>query len=174
MKLKKEYIEKYLADFHYELTREQLEQEWKFDKHPYYREKDCWCFHAKDGSWIEVSNCDIYEAFDVIDGELVLLRLQSEDKCDFQSSWSNGEMKPITELYRIVEGSLKDDSNMIMRYVKRIIDRFGEDKSMNIDWNETEKGVREILNKYNHRPAKIATLDDDLDSPWSKHILDND
>jgi uncharacterized protein YqkB len=70
-------------------------------------------------------------------------------------------MKPITELYRIVEGALKDDSNMIMRYVKRLIDRFAEDKSMNIDWNETEKGVREILNEYNHRPAKIATLDNE-------------
>ena len=66
----------------------------------------------------------------------------------------------ITELYRIVEGALKDDSNMIMRYAKRLIDRFAEDKTVNIDWNETEKGVREILNKYSHRPAKIATLDD--------------
>lgn len=129
-------------------------------------------------------------------------------------------MKPITELYRIVEGSLKDDSNMIMRYIKRLIDRFAEDKSMDIDWNETEKGVQEILNKYNHRPAKIAalddnkyychfneaeinpkecetcgardccehnlekmedkerhinitSLDDDLGSPWRKHILDD-
>ena len=82
-------------------------------------------------------------------------------------------MEPITEVYRIVEGSLKDDSNMIMRYVKRLIDRFAEDKSMNIDWNETEKGVCEILNKYNHRPDRIATLDDDLGSPWRKHILDN-
>lgn len=166
MKLKEEYIKKYLSDFHYELTREQLEQEWKFDKHPYYCEKDCWCLHAKDGSWIEVSNRDIFDAFDVVDIELTINRVKSkiDIDCDFESSCSKGEMKPITELYRIVEGSLKDDSNMIMRYVKRLTDRFAEDKSTDIDWNETEKGVREILNKYNHRPAKIATLDDDLGS----------
>ena len=165
MKLKEEYIKKYLSDFHYELTREQLEQEWSFDKNPYYSEKDCWCFHAKDGSWLEVRNSDMFDAFDVIDSELVLLK--NEKECDFKSSWGNTKMKPITEIYRIAEGALKNDSNMIMRYSKRLINRFLEDKSMDIDWNKTEKGVIEILNNYNNSftlvPDKIATLDDNME-----------
>lgn len=78
MKLTEKYIKKYLANFHYELTREQLEQDWEFDKDPYYKEKDCWKFHAEDGCWLEVANCDIFEAFDVADHELVAKRLKAE------------------------------------------------------------------------------------------------
>ena len=63
MKLKENYIVKYLTSFRYELSREQLEQEWEFDTVPYYREKDCWCFHAEDGSWLEVPNLDLVKAF---------------------------------------------------------------------------------------------------------------
>lgn len=95
MKLKEKYIEKCLSDFHYELTREQLEKDWRFDKHPYYREKDCWCFHAEDGSWLEVDNCDIFEAFDVSDTELVLNKLNSESGCDFKSSWDEKTLDQI-------------------------------------------------------------------------------
>lgn len=78
MKLTEKYIKKYLADFHYELTREQLERDWEFDKDPYYKEKDCWKFHAEDGCWLEVANCDIFEAFDIADHELVAKRLKVE------------------------------------------------------------------------------------------------
>lgn len=81
MKLKKEYIEKYLADFHYELTREQLEQEWFLDEKPYYKEKDCWCFHAKDGSWLEVDNNDVMDAFEANDFAFDVSQL---NKCLFR------------------------------------------------------------------------------------------
>ena len=64
MKLTEKFIKKYLDDFHYELTREQLEQEWHFDKEPYYQEKDCWRLRAKDGCWLEVTNDDLSEAFE--------------------------------------------------------------------------------------------------------------
>lgn len=64
MKLTEKYIEKYLADFHYELTREQLEQDWVLDDKPYYKAKDCFCFHAADKCWLEVSRTEIAEAFE--------------------------------------------------------------------------------------------------------------
>lgn len=97
MKLTEKYIKKYLADFHYELTREQLEQEWEFDKHPYYCEKECWCLHAKDGSWLEVSNHDIFDAFDVSDVELVINEVKSkiDIDCDFKSSWDEKSLAQI-------------------------------------------------------------------------------
>lgn len=91
MKLTEKFIKKYLDDFHYELTREQLEQEWHFDKEPYYKEKDCWCLHAEDGSWLEVANDDLSEAFG---GNCVFestcgskkLSLEEIGKLDYQES----------------------------------------------------------------------------------------
>jgi hypothetical protein len=79
-------------------------------------------------------------------------------------------MKPITQLYRIVEGSLKDDISMVMRYAKRLM----RNNSMDIDWDETEKGVQEILNAYNNRPANIATLDNDNSITITSTILKSD
>lgn len=79
-------------------------------------------------------------------------------------------MKPITQLYRIVEGSLKDDISMVMRYAKRLM----RNNSMDIDWDETEKGVQEILNAYNNRPANIATLDNDNSIIITSTILKSD
>jgi hypothetical protein len=87
MKLTEKYIKKYLADFHYELTREQLEQDWEFDKDPYYKEKDCWKLHSEDRCWLEVANCDIFKAFDIADHKLVAKRLKAE----------SGELKKIGE-----------------------------------------------------------------------------
>lgn len=97
MKLKEKYIEKYLSDFHYELTREQLEQEWEFDERPYYCEKDCWCFHAKDGSWLEVSNRDIFDAFDVSDVEstINIVKCKIDIGCDFKSSCEDKSLEKI-------------------------------------------------------------------------------
>lgn len=63
MKLTNEFIEKFLADFHYELTREQLEQDWVFDKKPFYKEKNAWCFRAPDKCWIEIDANDVESAF---------------------------------------------------------------------------------------------------------------
>ena len=71
MKLKQEYIEKYLNDFHYELTREQLEQDWVLDDNPYYKEKDCFCFHSPDRCWIEVGRTEISKAFEDSDDFII-------------------------------------------------------------------------------------------------------
>lgn len=79
-------------------------------------------------------------------------------------------MKPITQLYRIVEGALKDDISMVMRYAKRLM----RNNSMDIDWDETEKGIHEILNAYNNRPANIATLDNDNSITITSTILKSD
>lgn len=79
-------------------------------------------------------------------------------------------MKPITELYRIVEGALKDDISMVMRYAKRLM----RNNSMNIDWDNTEKGIQEVLNAYNNRPAKIATLNNDNSITITSTILKSD
>ena len=79
-------------------------------------------------------------------------------------------MKPITELYRIAEGALKDDISMVMRYAKRLM----RNNPMDIDWDNTEKGVQEILNAYNNRPAKIATLDNDNSITITSTILKSD
>ena len=79
-------------------------------------------------------------------------------------------MKPITQLYRIVEGALKDDISMVMRYAKRLM----RNNSMEIDWHETEKGVKEILNEYNNHPAKIATLDNNNSITITSTILKSD
>lgn len=131
MKLKKEYIEKYLADFHYELTREQLEQDWRFDKRPYYKEKDCWCFHAEDGSWLEVDNCDIFEAFDVSDAELVKKRLKSEDGCDFKSSWGDKSLEEIgKEDYQESSycAGVEHEKKVAIEACKKVIDKFYDSK----------------------------------------------
>lgn len=79
-------------------------------------------------------------------------------------------MKPITQLYRIVEGALKDDISMVMRYAKRLM----RNNSMDIDWDETEKGIQEILNAYNNRPANIAALDNDNSITITSTILKSD
>ena len=79
-------------------------------------------------------------------------------------------MEPVIELYRIVEGALKDDISMVMRYAKRLI----RNNSMDIDWNNTEKGIQEILNAYNNRPANIATLDNDNSITITSTILKSD
>jgi hypothetical protein len=79
-------------------------------------------------------------------------------------------MKPITQLYRIVEGALKDDISMVMRYAKRLM----RNNSMDIDWDETEKGIQEILNAHNNRPANIATLDNDNSITIISTILKSD
>lgn len=76
-------------------------------------------------------------------------------------------MEKITELYRIVEGALKDDISMVMRYTKRLM----RNNSMDVDWDKTEKGIQEILNAYNNRPAKIATLDNDSSITITSTIL---
>ena len=125
MKLKEKYIKKYLSDFHYELTREQLEQEWEFDRSPYYREKDCWCFHSKDGSWLEVDSCDIFEAFDVSDTELILNKLNSENGCDFKSSWDEKSLAQIgREDYEESEyyAGVKHEKKMAIDAFKKVID----------------------------------------------------
>ena len=77
MKLKQEYIEKYLNDFHYELTREQLEQDWVLDDNPYYKEKDCFCFHSPDRCWIEVGRTEISKAFE--DSDYFIIQNLSKD-----------------------------------------------------------------------------------------------
>ena len=127
MKLKKEYVEKYLADFHYELTREQLEQDWRFDKEPYYREKDCWCFHAEDGSWLEVGNCDIFDAFDISKGELVVNMLNSENGGDFKSSLDDKSLEEIgKEDYK--EGGynagVEHEKKVAIEACKKVIEAF--------------------------------------------------
>lgn len=64
MKLREEFIQKCLADFHYELTREQMEQDWFLDKkNPYYREKDCYIFRTADNCWMEIATKDLDSAF---------------------------------------------------------------------------------------------------------------
>ena len=63
MKLTDKYIDKYLADFRYELTCDQLKQDWILDENPYYKEKNCWKFHAEDGCWLEVADSDVDKAF---------------------------------------------------------------------------------------------------------------
>ena len=64
MKLREEFIQKCLADFHYELTREQMEQDWFLDKkNPYYKEKDCYIFRTADKCWMEIATKDLDSAF---------------------------------------------------------------------------------------------------------------
>lgn len=64
MKLREEFIQKCLADFHYELTREQMEQDWFLDKkNPYYKEKDCYIFRTADNCWMEIATKDLDSAF---------------------------------------------------------------------------------------------------------------
>ena len=88
MKLREKYVEKYLANFHYELTRDQLEQEWLMDKKPYNKAKDCWNFHSENGCWLEVPDREIDKAFkdsDDLDVEHMVKLMHSD--CDFKSAW---------------------------------------------------------------------------------------
>jgi len=131
MKLKKEYVEKYLADFHYELTREQLEQEWLLDKKPYYKEKDCWCFHAKDGSWLEVANSDVLDAFEGTYTVPDVSNLNIDGGCDFQSSWCE---QPLEEIGRedYKESSyyagVEHEKKVAIDACKKVIDKFYDSK----------------------------------------------
>ena len=64
MKLREEFIQKCLADFHYELTREQMEQDWFLDKkNPYYKEKDCYIFRTANNCRMEIATKDLDSAF---------------------------------------------------------------------------------------------------------------
>ena len=131
MELKKEYIEKYLADFHYELTREQLEQEWFLDKKPYYKEKDCWCFHAKDGSWLEVANGDVLDAFEGIDTVLDVSNLNIDGVCDFQSSWGEQSLEEIgREDYKESSyfAGVEHEKKVAIDACKKVIDKFYDSK----------------------------------------------
>ncbi len=128
MKLKKEYVEKYLADFHYELTREQLEQEWLLDKKPYYKEKDCWCFHAKDGSWLEVDSADVMDAFE---DSASFTPLMAADNCDFQSSWPEQSLEEIgREDYKESSycAGVEHEKKVAIEACKKVIDAFYESK----------------------------------------------
>ena len=121
MKLTEKYINKYLADFHYELTREQLDQDWEFDKDPYYKEKDCWKFHAKDGCWLEVANCDIFEALDVAEHELVAKRLKAE----------SGNLKEIGEEDYKESGfyaGVEHEKKVAIAACQKVIDTFYESR----------------------------------------------
>lgn len=125
MRLKEKYIEKCLSDFHYELTREQLEQEWEFDKHPYYCEKECWCLHAKDGSWLEVSN--IFDAFYANDvGPIVdIVKSKIDINCDFESSCGDKSLEKIgREDYEESEyyAGVKHEKKMAIDAFKKVID----------------------------------------------------
>jgi hypothetical protein len=129
MKLKEKYIKKCLSNFHYELTREQLEQEWEFDKHPYYCEKECWCLHAKDGSWIEVSNRDIFDAFDVSDVESVISMVKSkiDIDCDLKSSWNEKSLEQIgREDYEESEyyAGVQHEKKVAIEACQKVIDKF--------------------------------------------------
>lgn len=129
MKLKKEYVEKYLADFHYELTREQLEQEWLLDKKPYYKEKDCWCFHAKDGSWLEVDSADVMDAFE--DSASFDPSMFSGCGCDFQSSWGEQSLEEIgREDYKESSycAGVEHEKKVAIEACKKVIDTFYESK----------------------------------------------
>jgi hypothetical protein len=56
MKLTDEIIKTFLDDFKYELTKEQLEQEWFVDtEKPYTLIKDCINLRSKDNCWLELS-----------------------------------------------------------------------------------------------------------------------
>ena len=117
MKLTEKYINKYLAYFH----REQLEQDWEFDKDPYYKEKDCWKFHAEDGCWLEVANCDIFEAFDVADHELVAKRLKAE----------SGDLKEIGEEDYKESGfyaGVEHEKKVAIAACQKVIDTFYESR----------------------------------------------
>lgn len=130
MKLTEKYIKKYLNDFKYELTREQLEQEWLFDKKPYYKEKDCWCFHAEDGSWLEVPNCDIFDAFVDFDYDVVANRLKAES-CDFQSSWKDKSLEEIgREDYKESSfcAGVEHEKKVAIEAFQKVIDKFHESK----------------------------------------------
>ena len=124
-----------------------------------------WCeFYKQEVSEQTCCFCSVYCSKRKCDETKAINKIHSVDDIkpeDEAEEVIECEMEPITELYRIVEGALKDNSNMIMRYVKRLIDRFAEDKSMDIDWDKTEKGIQEILNAYNNRSANIATLDEE-------------
>lgn len=128
MKLKKEYIEKYLADFHYELTREQLEQDWLLDKKPYYKEKDCWCFHAKDGSWIEVDSRDVMDAFE---DSASFDPLMMAEGCDFQSAWNDKSLEEIEkEDYKESSycAGVEHEKKVAIEACKKVIDKFYDSK----------------------------------------------
>lgn len=129
MKLKEEYIKNYLNDFHYELTREQLEQDWRFDRKPYYKEKDCWCFHSQDGNWLEVANCDIFNAFDVSSAELAINKLNSKDGCDFWSTWPTTKKSPERVGKEDYEQSgyyagVKHEKEVAISAFQKVIDKF--------------------------------------------------
>lgn len=132
MKLKEKYIELYLADFHYELTREQLEQEWRFDSPSYYEEKDCWRLRAKDGCWLEVSNRDIYDAFeDFNDIEWLIVSLKNGCGCNPESSMGN---KPLEEIgkedYEKSEyyAGVEHEKKVAIEACKKVIDKFYDSK----------------------------------------------
>jgi hypothetical protein len=124
MKLTEKYIKKYLANFHYELTREQLEQDWEFDKDPYYKEKDCWCFHAKDGSWLEIDNRDIKDAFKDVTSPLPLTMTPN---CDFQSSWKEKSLEKIgKEDYKESSycAGVEHEKKVAIEACQKVIDKF--------------------------------------------------
>lgn len=136
MKLTKEFIDKYLNDFHYELTREQLEQEWRLDKKPYYKEKDCFTFHAKDGCWLEVSRTDMPKAFEPCD-ELAMINLnkdllESLTSGNFESSWN--ETKTLEEIGKedFKESSfyagMEHEKKVAIAACQKVIDSFYESK----------------------------------------------
>ena len=129
MKLKKEYVEKYLADFHYELTRGQLEQEWLLDKKPYYKEKDCWCFHAEDGSWLEVDSADVMDAFE--DSASFDPSIFSGCTCDFQSSWGERSLEEIGREDYKESGycaGVEHEKKVAIEACKKVIDKFYDSK----------------------------------------------
>lgn len=129
MKLKKEYVEKYLADFHYELTQEQLEQEWLLDKKPYYKEKDCWCFHAEDGSWLEVDSTDVMDAFE--DSASFDPSMFSGCGCDFKSSWGEQSLEEIGREDYKESGycaGVEHEKKVAIEACKKVIDKFYNSK----------------------------------------------
>lgn len=55
MKLTSDIIDKCLKNFRYELTKEQLEQEWFIDtKNPFTPALNCINLHSKDNCWLEL------------------------------------------------------------------------------------------------------------------------
>ena len=90
MKLTKDMIDRLLQKPSYELTRKQLEQEWKLDNRPYNKTKDCWNFHAKDGCWLEIPADDVVKAFK---GGFKIPYDVDWGEPDFKSTWPQKAQK---------------------------------------------------------------------------------
>lgn len=163
MKLREEFIQKCLADFHYELTREQMEQDWFLDKkNPYYKEKDCYIFRTADNCWMEIATKDLDSAFTepfiVCDGratekkkhkggyELLkekyakLEKERDEWKKDAEAKQTtidqqSRKISQLTADLKVAQGNLEATDREHERQLKEMYDHMGWFKRMTWDWH---------------------------------------